>query len=86
LEALIRDGIGLLVPRGLLLRRVGVDGRYGAELLGDGDLLRSWQSEDAQPTLPLTTGWQALEPSRVAGLDRRVARRLAAIPISRPGS
>jgi CRP/FNR family cyclic AMP-dependent transcriptional regulator len=80
LEALIRDGIGLLVLEGLLLRRVGVDGRYGAELLGDGDLLRPWQGEDAQPTLPLTTGWQVLEPSRVAVLDRRVARRLARYP------
>jgi hypothetical protein len=80
LEALIRDGIGLLVLDGLLLRRVGVDGRYGAEVLGDGDLLRPWQGEDAQPTLPLTTGWQVLQPARVAVLDRRVARRLARYP------
>ena len=80
LEALIHDGIGLLMLEGLLLRRVGVDGRYGAELLGEGDLLRPWQGEDAQPSLPLTTGWQVLEPSRVAVLDRRVARRLARYP------
>ena len=77
---MICDGIGLLVLEGLLLRRVGVDGRYGAELLGSGDLLRPWQGEDAQPTLPCTTGWQILGPTRVAVLDRRVARRFARYP------
>ncbi len=40
------DGIGLLVLEGLLIRRVGVDGRFGAELLGEGDLLRPWQGAD----------------------------------------
>ena len=74
------DGIGLLVLGGLLIRRVGVDGRFGAELLGEGDLLRPWQGEDAPPTLPQTTGWRVLEPARVALLDNRVAHRLARYP------
>ena len=77
---LSRDGIGLLVLDGLLLRRVGVDGRYGTELLGDGDLLRPWQGEDAAPTVPLTTGWRVLKPARLAVLDRRVTRRIARYP------
>jgi len=77
---LLQDGIGLLVLEGLLIRRVGVDGRFGAELLGDGDLLRPWQGEDAQPTLPRTTGWRVLQPSRLALLDIRVAQRLARYP------
>jgi CRP/FNR family transcriptional regulator, cyclic AMP receptor protein len=77
---LLPDGIGLLVLEGLLIRRVGVDGRFGAELLGEGDLLRPWQGEDAQPTLPRTTGWRVLQPSRVALLDMRVAQRLARYP------
>ena len=76
----LRDGIGLLVLEGLLIRRVGVDGRFGAELLGEGDLLRPWQGEDAQPTLPRTTGWRVLQPSRVALLDIRAAQRLARYP------
>src|SRR5262245_39352366 len=38
-------GYGLLVLDGLLLRRVGVEGRYGAELLLNGDLLRPWQQD-----------------------------------------
>ena len=42
-------GIGLLVLEGLLIRRVGVDDRFGAELLGEGDLLRPWQSEQRRP-------------------------------------
>jgi CRP-like cAMP-binding protein len=77
---LLREGIGLLVLEGLLTRRVGVDGRFGAELLGEGDLLRPWQGEDAEPTLPRTTGWRVLRPSRVALLDTRVAHRFARYP------
>jgi len=76
----MRSGIGLLVLEGLLIRRVGIDGRFGAELLGQGDLLRPWQGEDAEPTLPQTTGWRVLEPVRVAILDDQAERRFAAYP------
>jgi CRP-like cAMP-binding protein len=78
--AAIGAGIGLLVLDGLLLRRVGVDGRFGAELLGDGDLLRPWQGEDSSIALTHTTGWRVLEPTRLAVLDEAAARRLAAFP------
>ena len=76
---LMRDGIGLLVLQGLLIRRVGIRGGSGAELLGDGDLLRPWQGEDAQP-LAHTTGWRVLQPTRLAVLDLRAAQRLARYP------
>jgi len=76
----MEDGIGLLVLEGLLIRRVGIDGRFGAELLGDGDLLRPWQGEDLQLALPHTTGWRVLTRSRLAVLDGRVAERLARYP------
>ena len=79
-EISARDGIGLLVTRGLLIRRVGIDGRFGAELLGAGDLLRPWQGEDEPPTLPLTTGWRVIDPARIALLDEQFARRLARYP------
>jgi CRP/FNR family transcriptional regulator, cyclic AMP receptor protein len=74
------EGVGLLVLGGLLLRRVGVDGRFGAELLGAGDLLRPWQGEDELPTLPVSTGWRVIEPARMAVLDEGFVRRLARYP------
>lgn len=76
----VHDGIGLLVLEGLLIRRVGIDGRFGAELLGEGDLLRPWQGEELRPRLSRTTGWRVLEPVRAALLDQNVERRFAAFP------
>ena len=78
--ARLHDGIGLLLLEGLLIRRTGIDGRFGAELLGEGDILRPWQGEDAEPALAQTTGWRALAPARVALLDARAAETLAAWP------
>jgi CRP/FNR family transcriptional regulator, cyclic AMP receptor protein len=77
---LTHSGIGLLVLGGLLVRRVGIEGRFGAELLGEGDLLRPWESEEEEPTLPMTTAWRVLEPTRVAILDEVFMRRLADYP------
>ena len=74
------ESIGLLVLRGLLIRRVGVDGRFGAELLGAGDLLRPWQGEDEPPTLALSTGWRVIEPLRLAVLDQQFVQRLGRYP------
>lgn len=65
---------------GLLLRRVGIDGRFGAELLGEGDILRPWQGQDAIPTLPRMTGWRVLQTVRLAILDPAAAQRLARYP------
>jgi CRP/FNR family cyclic AMP-dependent transcriptional regulator len=78
--ALGGEGIGLLVLHGLLIRRVGVDTRYGAELLGAGDLLRPWQGGHEPPMLSLTTGWRILQPTRMAVLDEAFARRMARYP------
>jgi CRP/FNR family cyclic AMP-dependent transcriptional regulator len=77
---MIRDGIGLIVIRGLLIRRVGIDGRFGAELLGEGDVLRPWHGEDAVSTFPSTTEWRVIDPVIVACSTRRVARRFAHFP------
>ena len=74
------DGIGLLVLDGLLIRRVGIDRGFGAELLGAGDLLRPWQGADEPPILPQTTGWRVLQATRMAVLDEPFARRLARYP------
>lgn len=74
------EGIGLLMLKGMMLRRVGIEGRYGAELLGECDVLRPWQGEDISPTLTMTTGWSVIEPTRVAVLDERFARQLVRYP------
>jgi CRP/FNR family transcriptional regulator, cyclic AMP receptor protein len=73
-------GIGLLVLEGLILRRVGVDDRFGAELLGEGDLLRPWQADGPGATLSRTTGWKMLEATRMAVLDERMAGIMAGYP------
>ncbi len=74
------EGLGLLVLGGLLIRRVGIDGRFGAELLGEGDLLRPWQQLGPGSSLTLATDWRVLAPVRVATLDARVSLRLARYP------
>jgi CRP/FNR family transcriptional regulator, cyclic AMP receptor protein len=74
-----RRGIGVLILEGLLIRRVGIEGRFGAELLGEGDLLRPWQDRDS-PMLPLETGWTVVEPARVALLDDQFAQQLSVYP------
>jgi CRP/FNR family transcriptional regulator, cyclic AMP receptor protein len=74
------DGIGLLVLEGLLIRRVGVDGSFGAELLGTGDILRPWQAEADPPALATATVWRVIQPTRIAVLDVQFAIRLARYP------
>ena len=62
-----RGGYGLLVLDGVLIRRVGYDGRFGAELLAGGDLLRPWEF-DGEDLLGFETGWRVLVPTRQACL------------------
>lgn len=73
-------GIGLIVLEGLLLRRVGIDGRFGGELLGEGDLLGAQRPDRPVGSLSHTTGWRVLETTRLAVLDVRAAYRLARYP------
>lgn len=79
-EVRSKFGIGLLILDGLVLRRVGVAGRFGAELLGEGDLLRPWQREDIGTSLPRTAGWRVLRPTRLALLDEEFAVCVAHYP------
>jgi CRP/FNR family transcriptional regulator, cyclic AMP receptor protein len=73
------EGIGLLVLRGLLLRRLEVGGRRGSELLGEGDLLQPWH-EDQPLTLPVARHWRVIERTRVAVLDEVFAFRASRYP------
>ena len=75
----LEDGLGLLVLEGVLIHRIGVEKRFGAELLGDGDVLRP-RYGDGDSTLSITIDWLVLEPSRLAVLDERFVRQLAQFP------
>jgi CRP-like cAMP-binding protein len=79
-DAVDGDVIGMLVVQGLLIRRAGIEGRFGAELVGRGDLIRPWQDESGTLTLPLSTTWTATEPTRLAVLDQRFTVLLGRYP------
>jgi CRP/FNR family cyclic AMP-dependent transcriptional regulator len=79
-DGAVSEGIGLLVLKGLLIRKVGVDGRFGAELLGEGDLLRPWQEETEPLTLRSSTQWAVIQPVRLAVLDDRFAHLIGRYP------
>ncbi|WP_028058742.1 helix-turn-helix domain-containing protein [Candidatus Solirubrobacter pratensis] len=73
-----RGGYGLLLVDGMIIRRVGIDGRYGAELLGPGDLLRPWQTDGN--VLGIELSWRVVSQARLAVLDPRWAARAAPWP------
>lgn len=72
--------IGLLVLRGQVLRRVGLAGRYGAELIGPGDLLRPWQRDESESTMSVRIEYRVLEETRIALLDSLVSEQVARYP------
>jgi CRP/FNR family transcriptional regulator, cyclic AMP receptor protein len=74
-----RDGFGLLILSGVLIRRVGYGGRFGAELLADGDLLRPWEF-DGEETIGFETGWRVLSRTRLAVLDLLWTERMGRYP------
>jgi CRP/FNR family cyclic AMP-dependent transcriptional regulator len=74
------SGIGLLVLQGVLVHRIGIDERYGTELLGEGDVLRAVAGEEENSPLSLSASWLVLEPTRLAVLDERFVRQLATFP------
>ncbi len=76
----IPDEIALLVVEGLIIRRVEVGGRSGAELLGRGDLLSPWQDEPEAGTLAVHHSWTVVQPARLAVLDERFTRLLGRYP------
>jgi CRP/FNR family cyclic AMP-dependent transcriptional regulator len=75
-----RDGLGLLVVDGTLVRRVGMAGRQGAELLSVGDLLQPARHDGEEATLPFDATWRVLTPLRLAVLDLAWMARMAPYP------
>lgn len=64
--------LGLLVLDGLLMRDVQFAHATCTELIGRGDLLRPWDWERDVLTIRPTVAWTALQPVRLAVLDRRI--------------
>ncbi len=63
-------GTALLVLDGVIIRRIGIQGRFGAELVGAGDVVRPWQREpESGAPLQVSSHWTVLEPVHVALLD-----------------
>jgi hypothetical protein len=75
-----RGGIGLLILSGLLVRRVGGEARYGAELLGPGDLLRPWEHDGEDTTVPFDTSFQVIQRLHLAVLDVKATTRMTPYP------
>jgi CRP/FNR family transcriptional regulator, cyclic AMP receptor protein len=75
-----RDGLGLLVVAGVLVRRVGLQGRYGAELLSVGDLLQPAAHDGEEAVLPFEATWRVLSPLRLAALDLAWMTRMTPFP------
>jgi CRP/FNR family transcriptional regulator, cyclic AMP receptor protein len=73
-------GFGLLLSTGYLVRRVGQGGRFGAELLGPGDLVRPWLTGSEGESLPAEPLWTAITPVEAAVLDLEFAHRAAPFP------
>jgi CRP/FNR family cyclic AMP-dependent transcriptional regulator len=69
------SGIGLLVLRGMLVRRVVVSGRGGAELLGGGDVLGRCDISSELSMLQPDADDLIIEPLRLAHLDEDFCRR-----------
>jgi len=80
LESPDPGGFGLLLLSGFLVRRVGQGGRYGAELLGPGDLLRPWQTVGQVASIPFEPRWEAIADTRLAVLGSSFARRASPYP------
>ncbi len=72
--------LGLLVLDGLLMRDVAIAQATCTELIGRGDLLRPWDWERDVLTIKPVVTWTALQPVRLAVLDRRIAAVLGRWP------
>ena len=75
-----RGGIGLLILDGMLVRRVGAPGRYGAEVLGPGDLLRPWEHDGEDVPLPFEASFRVIERLHLAVLGPKATARMAPYP------
>lgn len=67
--------LALFVVEGILLRRVSVGGRTGAELVGTGDVIQPWVRQPPLETLRAAAHWEVLERAAVAVLEADFLQR-----------
>ncbi len=70
--------VGLFVVEGVLVRELCVHDAPSAELLGAGDVIRTWHADGATPRP--AARWHALQPATVALLDRACLDALRRYP------
>ena len=73
-------GLGLLLTDGLVLRRVTLERRFAAELLGPGDVLRPWEDDGEHAAYPFASTFRIVASLEVAVLDAAVSQRLLHFP------
>ena len=72
--------LGLLVLDGLLLRTVHLGGRESPELVGPGDLVRPWDT-DEDPVGVGATSWEVVLPTTLAVLDTSLTAVVTRFPV-----
>ncbi len=72
--------LGLLVVDGLLVRTLRLVERECSEIVGPGDLIRPWDGEVLDESVPGYSQWRVLQPTTLASLDARFAARVARWP------
>lgn len=73
-------GVGLLLIEGVLIRRLSLQHRSCAELIGPGDLLRPSQDGLDELLAPFSVAFRVIEPLTLAHLDVRFVARSAHFP------
>ncbi len=74
------EHVGLLILEGVVAREVVLADSVSCELLGEGDVVRPWQSADPVELLRSRVRWTALNSVSLAILDRRFAGLLGQFP------
>jgi hypothetical protein len=72
--------LGLLILDGVVSRELLMDDNVSAELLGQGDLLRPWQTPGPSRLLQAEVRWTVLQSARLAALGPGFARALTQFP------
>jgi CRP/FNR family cyclic AMP-dependent transcriptional regulator len=73
-------GVGLLILRGAVVREIELRDGPSAELLGPGDVIRTWGADAPPALLESTPRWSTVAPTSVAILDRRAGMTLWQYP------